>query len=105
MEDDHLHAALRHNKMTAPMVIEGAVTGEDVPRLCRAMFGSYAPARAIIHNSDYESIDEVKAAIDRYFRERNCYFKQHPKRAGKKIWQNEPEPAAFSESNNCKALN
>lgn len=42
-------------------------------------------ARAIIHNSDYQSIDECKAAIDRYFAERNQDFRAHRKRAGNKI--------------------
>jgi transposase len=59
-------------------------------------------ARAIIHNSDYKSVNEAKAAIDRYFTERNDYFRQHPRRAGKKIWGKEREPAVFSEANNCK---
>ncbi len=30
--------------------------------------------RAIIHNSDYKSTDEYKAAIDRYFADRNQRF-------------------------------
>jgi hypothetical protein len=59
-------------------------------------------ARAIIHNSDYQSAGEAKAAIDRYFRERNDYFTRHPKRAGRKIWGKERVPCRFSESNNCK---
>jgi hypothetical protein len=59
-------------------------------------------ARAIIHNSDYQSIEECKLAIDRYFEERNQHFKSNPKRAGKKIWGKEREKAVFSESNNCK---
>jgi transposase len=59
-------------------------------------------ARAIIHNSDYKSVDEAKAAIDRHFAERNGHFRQHPRRAGKKIWGKEREPAVFSEANNCK---
>ena len=59
-------------------------------------------ARAIIHNSDYGSMDIAKAAIDRYFGDRNAYFQQHPKRAGKKIWGSEREPPAFSDANNCK---
>ena len=46
-------------------------------------------ARAIIHNSDYESVETTKAAIDRYFAERNDYFQQHPQRAGKKLWGKE----------------
>ena len=59
-------------------------------------------ARAIIHNSDYRSMDIAKAAIDRYFADRNAHFRQHPKKAGKKIWGSEREPPAFSEANNCK---
>ncbi len=59
-------------------------------------------ARAIIHNSDYKSVDDAKAAIDRYFEERNVHFSEHPRRAGGKIWRKEREPAEFSESNNCK---
>ncbi|MHC2331761.1 hypothetical protein [Bradyrhizobium sp. USDA 4454] len=59
-------------------------------------------ARAIIHNSNYGSIDEAKAAIDRYFCERNAHFKGNPRRAGGKLWGKEREPAEFSPSNNCK---
>ena len=59
-------------------------------------------ARAIIHNSDYPTTDHAKAAIDRYLLERNEHFKEHPRRAGDKIWGKEREPAIFSESNNCK---
>jgi hypothetical protein len=44
-------------------------------------------ARAIIHNSDYKSVDEAKAAIDRYFAERNDYFRQPPTRRQKKLGQ------------------
>ncbi len=42
-------------------------------------------AKAVIHNSDYASVAEAKAAIDRYFRERNEHFRRNPRRAGKKI--------------------
>jgi DDE superfamily endonuclease len=59
-------------------------------------------SRAIIQNSDYQSVEDAKVAIDRYFDERNAHFKQHPRRAGGKIWRKEREPAEFSESNNCK---
>jgi hypothetical protein len=59
-------------------------------------------ARAVIHNSDYGSVDKCKAAIDRYFKERNQHFAKHPKRAGKKIWGDERTPSVFSESQNCK---
>ncbi len=59
-------------------------------------------ARAIIHNSDYQSVDECKNAIDRYFDERNMYFQKEPKRAGNKIWKKERMDTIFRESNNCK---
>lgn len=59
-------------------------------------------ARAIIHNSDYPSVDEAKSAIDRYFSERNDFFEKNPKRAGKKIWGEELVPCEFSEAQNCK---
>lgn len=59
-------------------------------------------ARAIIHNSDYASIDDVKAAIDRYFDERNQHFRLHPKRAGRAIWGKERVPAVFDPANNSK---
>ncbi len=59
-------------------------------------------AKAIIHNSDYASVEECKAAIDRYFAERNQYFLENPKRAGNKIWGKEITKVEFNESNNCK---
>jgi hypothetical protein len=59
-------------------------------------------ARAILANSNYGSIDEARAAIDRYIRERNEKFVFAPKRAGGAIWGSEREPPQFSESNNCK---
>jgi transposase len=59
-------------------------------------------SRSIIQNSDYESVSAARAAIDRYFQERNEYFMKNPQRAGKKIWGNELVPSSFSESQNCK---
>jgi len=59
-------------------------------------------AKAIIHNSNYQSVEEAIAAINRYFKERNEYFRLHPKKAGNKIWGNERVPSEFSESHNCK---
>jgi DDE superfamily endonuclease len=59
-------------------------------------------ARSIIHNSDYGSVEEAKRAIDRYFAERNAYFADHPRRAGKKIWRSEASDAEFSEGKNFK---
>jgi transposase len=59
-------------------------------------------ARAIIHNSDYQSVEECKIAIDRHFAERNNHFQKNPKRAGDKIWGKERVVPEFNPSNNCK---
>ena len=58
--------------------------------------------RAVIDNSDYQSVEEAKTAIDRYFEERNEYFRMHPKRAGGKIWRDELVLPHFKEGQNCK---
>ncbi len=42
--------------------------------------------RAVIHHSDYQSVVELKTAVSSHFAERNAYFKENPRRAGKKIW-------------------
>jgi transposase len=59
-------------------------------------------ARAIIHNSDYWSLDAAKNAIDLYFTGRNEHFSKNPKRAGGRIWRNELVASAFLEGQNCK---
>lgn len=59
-------------------------------------------AKAIIHNSDYETAEDCKNAIDRYFMDRNESFREHPRRAGNKIWGKERVLAVFNPSNNCK---
>src|SRR5215469_11667071 len=59
-------------------------------------------ARAIIANSNYKSVDEARAAIERYVEERNEKFRCTPKRAGGKIWGMERESPRFATSNNCK---
>ena len=94
-----------HNSVAAN---EGGPQVETAPLPAGAQFlnviGSVfsGMARAIIHNSSYKSVDDAKAAIDQYFRDRNENFLRHPKRAGKKIWGNERELAAFSDANNCQ---
>jgi transposase len=59
-------------------------------------------AKSIIHNSDYQSADECKLAIDQYFKDRNAFYIIHPKRAGKKIWGNEKHIPEFDETKNFK---
>jgi len=59
-------------------------------------------ARAIMHNSNFPSLEAAQDAIDKYFAERNELFSKHPKRAGEKIWGDERVPSEFSVSHNCK---
>jgi transposase len=75
-------------------------TGAQFLNVIESVFSGMA--RSIVHNSDYKTLDDAKAAFDRYFEERNAHFRQHPRRAGNKIWRKEREPATFSEANNCK---
>lgn len=42
--------------------------------------------RAVVHHSDYQSEDEMKAAISGHFAQRNLHFAETPRRAGKRIW-------------------
>jgi transposase len=92
----------KHNKAQGnPMVVTAPLpSGAQFLNVIESVFSGMA--RAIIHNSDYKSAEEAKAAITRYFAERNEHFKFHPQRAGKKIWRRERVPATFSEANNCK---
>ena len=63
-----------NNKMAA---MTGGPIVETAPLPARAQFLNVIEsifsgmARAIIHNSDYKSVDDAKSAIDRYFDERN----------------------------------
>ena len=68
-------------------------------------FSVFLEQALLLGKIDLESVDAAKAAIDRYFLERNRHFKENPKRAGNKIWGDELVPSKFSESNNCKNPN
>jgi DDE superfamily endonuclease len=59
-------------------------------------------ARAVIHNSDYATVEDAKAAITRYLEDRNRSFALAPRRAGRSIWGQERTPAIFAVTNNCK---
>ena len=75
-------------------------SGAQFLNVIESVFSGMSPA--IIHGSDYPTLDDAKAAIDRHFEERNVRFQEHLQRAGKKIWGKEREPATFSDSSNCK---
>jgi transposase len=74
--------------------------GAQFLNVIESVFSGFA--RSVIHNSDYKSVDEAKAAFDRYFTERNEQFLRNPRRAGKKIWGEERVISVFDEANNCK---
>ncbi len=59
-------------------------------------------ARAVVHNSNYSSIEDAQTAISRYLEERNRAFQENPRRAGRTIWGQERVPSTFAEVNNCK---
>lgn len=65
-----------------------------------SVFGGLA--RAVIHNSNYDSVADCQTAISRYFQERNEYFKANPKRAGNRIWGKEPVAPRFDEAQKCR---
>jgi transposase len=59
-------------------------------------------ARAIIHNSDYRTVEDAQTAIVRYIDERNSAFRENPRRAGRSIWGKERTASEFLDTNNCK---
>ena len=59
-------------------------------------------AKSVMHNSDYESLDEAKEAIALYFETRNKHFRDNPKHAGNKIWGKEIVAPKFSETQQCR---
>ncbi len=73
-----------------------------IPFLILGIKAMFDPTRAIVHNSDYASVEECQYAIDKYFGERNEHFRRHPKQAGNKIWGKERVTPTFDESKNCK---
>jgi transposase len=59
-------------------------------------------AKAVIHNSNYQSVDECKQAINRHFEIRNNHFRNNPQKAGNTIWGKERVKPVFDETHNCK---
>jgi len=90
----------RKNRKTPIVKLAPLPTGAQFLNVIESVFSGMA--KAIIHNSDYKSVSESQAAIDRYFSERNEKFLKNPKRAGNKIWGKERVKPVFDESNNCK---
>ncbi|MBN1569640.1 MAG: IS630 family transposase [Acidobacteria bacterium] len=55
--------------------------------------------KAVVHHSDYQSVIELKTAVSSHFVERNVFFQENPKRAGKRIW----DVDFFQDSNNLRS--
>ena len=98
----HLEGLNKHAEPDGYPVVKTAPlpAGAQFLNVIESVFSGMA--RAIIHNSDYSSVEAAKEAIDVYFSERNAHFSKHPKRAGQKIWRMERVPSEFREGQNCK---
>jgi len=99
---DHLGKLNQESEWDGHPVIKTAPlpAGAQFLNVVESVFSGMA--RAIIHNSDYPSVDAAKEAIDRYFSERNEYFSKYPKRADQRVWGKERVPGGFLEGQNCK---
>lgn len=101
-----LTAHLERINRSAP--VEGYPVVKTMPLPARSQFLNVIEsvfsgmARAIIHNSNYPSVEAAHRAIDRHFGDRNQHFRDHPQRAGKMLWGLERVPSSFSEAQNCK---
>ncbi len=80
--DDH------NSAMIAPVVeVVPLPANAQFLNVIEAVFGGMK--RAVICNSDYQSSQEMQDAIAKHFEDRNCYYRENPKRAGDKIWDKE----------------
>jgi hypothetical protein len=93
----------RTKNMTPLVELVPLPTGAQFLNVIESVFSGMS--RAILHNSDYQSVNECMMAIDRYFFERNKAFAANPRRAGNKIWGKERIESVFKEENNCKDPN
>ena len=60
-------------------------------------------ARAVLHNSDYASLEKAQQAVARYLDDRNATYAANPRPAKpNRSWGKERVAPVFSESNNCK---
>jgi len=98
--DRHNEAIIKGETEGPAVALAPLPAGAQFLNVIESVFSGMA--RAIIANSNYGSIDEARAAINRYVQDRNAKFRTTPKRAGGAIWGSEREPPRFSESNNCK---
>jgi len=92
--------AYRNTPGTSELVLMPLPAGAQFLNVIESVFSGMA--RSIVHNSNYESVEEARGAMDRYVLDRNEHFRQYPKRAGAKIWGQERVVSKFSDAHNCK---
>jgi hypothetical protein len=98
---DEINGDIFRNRHQTPLVeLTPLPSGAQFLNVIESVFSGMA--RAILHNSNYGTVQECKAAINMYFAERNRAFLEQPRRAGNKIWGKERVEAVFKEENNCK---
>jgi transposase len=87
---DEFNKATRRSESTERGPIIELVPLPTSAQFLNVIEGVFSGAgRAVIHNSDYQSENEMKFAISLHFAERNEYFRENPKRAGKRIWESD----------------
>lgn len=82
---DNFNAATRRTGSGPIIELVPLPKGSQFLDVIEAVFSGMK--RAVVHHSDYQSEDEMKTAISKHFFDRNAYFKENPRRAGKKIWE------------------
>jgi transposase len=94
------HEAYRKEYQTPIIALAPLPASAQFLNVIESVFSGLA--KSVIHNSNYESLEECKEAISQYFTSRNEYFLLNPRKAGKKIWGKEIVPSVFKDSQNCK---
>src|SRR5438876_4063076 len=98
--DQHNEAIIKGETAGPAVALAPLPAGAQFLNVIESVFSGMA--RAIVHNSDYASVEDAKAALSRYFEERNRSFLTRPRKAGRTIWGKEPAPSMFLETSNCK---
>jgi len=87
----------RRNCGTAKVTLVPLPTSAQFLNVIESVFSGMA--KAVIHNSNYQSVEEVQEG---YTEERNLHFLNYPKIAGNTLWRKAHAISRFSESQNCK---
>ena len=96
---DDFNTRNKEHALVPPIALVPLPSSAQFLNVIEAVFSGMK--RAVIHDSDYQSEEEMKSAISRHFQERNTFFQHNPRRAGKKIWQVD----FFEDYNNIRAGN